>query len=659
MLIEGSKWLHHPAVDQVGWVLVHFIWQGTLVGLALAGALYLLRRHAARVRYAVSLAALVGMLGLPLATWWSLPAVEGEPPEPTAQLEGGPDLAVAQALVHRTGVGEPGEQDKPAATWKQRLGQGLEAAFPWFVIGWGGGVIVLSLRLLGGWVYTRQLRRRQVRPVGERWQARAAALAERLGIPRSADVMQSSRIDVPLVVGWWRPVVLVPVGVLTGLPPHQVEALLAHELAHVRRHDVLVGWVQAVAETLFFYHPAVWWISHQIRLEREHCCDDLAAAACQDRLTVARALTELEGIRKPWYAPVPAASGGRLLDRIRRLVEQPASPERTPHTSAAAGLVVIAVGLAVVGMTVHPTSRPERTAIMPYTALSQILKSAEEEGDATADLTSDTTAQRGRQTVYVKRDTTENVLVQVKPDSGRKPWRVMSAVRADTIRLDSLKHRIWIMGDRYLGMLDSLPTPPDPFVYFNTPVLPDSLPMPEIPPTPDLPPLPDSLPHFAFHLDSLDFDSLDTHVFSFGKGTFRMGPRVFAFNGDTLDLEGQLDSLRGRLDSLRERRVFRVLRRDSLHRTERDSIRREIMRQMQVHREEIERLRHEQREKMERLQRELRKRAREERTEHLRERAEELRRMAKELEERAREMEKELKEEQEREGGRENEGSAM
>src|ERR1700677_2488212 len=114
-----------------------------------------------------------------------------------------------------------------------------------------------------------------------------------------------------------------PGGALAGLPVDQVEALLAHELAHIWRNDYLVNLLQSVAEAVLFYHPAVWWVSEQIRAERELCCDDLAVAACGgDVLTYARALAGVESFRPAHTDTVLAANGGSLVSRIRRLIGQ-------------------------------------------------------------------------------------------------------------------------------------------------------------------------------------------------------------------------------------------------------------------------------------------------------------------------------------------------
>jgi len=142
-------------------------------------------------------------------------------------------------------------------------------------------------------------------------------------------------------------VVLVPASTLAGLSPQQLEAILAHELAHVRRHDYLANLLQTAVETLLFYHPAVWWVSAQIRRERENCCDDLAVAVCGDRLGYARALVDLEGLRIEAPRLALAASGGSLTDRIRRLVGVPGRPSRRPWAAGLLALALLPAGAAV------------------------------------------------------------------------------------------------------------------------------------------------------------------------------------------------------------------------------------------------------------------------------------------------------------------------
>ncbi|PYQ70950.1 MAG: hypothetical protein DMG04_22850, partial [Acidobacteria bacterium] len=252
-----------------------------------------------------------------------------------------------------TAAATPAERDRPKRGWTERaraeqappLRQSFAAktvdATPLdrFVRGitlaWLLGVFVLLGRMLGGWWRVRRLQRIALAATPpSRWQLACRRLAERLDVV-AAHVVESTLVDVPTVVGWLRPVILLPVAAVAALTPAQVEAILAHELAHIRRHDYAVNVLQTIAETLLFYHPAVWWLSKQIRLEREDCCDDVAVAVCGDGVAYAQALANLETWRTTSPVFAVAASGGSLVDRVRRIVRVPIPEEPRSHGWAA------------------------------------------------------------------------------------------------------------------------------------------------------------------------------------------------------------------------------------------------------------------------------------------------------------------------------------
>jgi hypothetical protein len=160
-------------------------------------------------------------------------------------------------------------------------------------------------------------------------------------------LLESIRVDVPMVIGYLRPAILLPASALLNLTPQQLEAVLAHELAHIRRHDYAVNLLQNLVEGLLFYHPAVWWVGKQVRAEREQCCDDLAVPVCGGVRQYAQALTAMEEARMPAPGAALAANGGPLMQRIRRLLRQPR--ERRPLlASAIAGITVLmAIGAAM------------------------------------------------------------------------------------------------------------------------------------------------------------------------------------------------------------------------------------------------------------------------------------------------------------------------
>jgi len=327
--------LNQPWTERLGWTLLHFLWQGILLaalyalGRALAGG-----RISARGRYAIACASLLAMTAAPAITYWWLGSSGQAVRIGTSKAWG------ARQLVH--GVAYSPVTDP----WQQ--------AMPGIVMVWFAGAVACSFRLLMGCISAAALRRSQHAPVLTEWQQTLDRLIERMHVSRSVRLLATDRVDSLSVVGWLRPVILVPVGVLCGLAPEQVEALLAHELAHVRRHDYLVNVLQGIAESLLFYHPAVWWISSQIRAEREHCCDDLAVRASGDVLVYARALAQLESMRTAHFKAALSANDGSLLRRIRRLINPMAA-----HRLAGWGAVWSLCALLLLGIAGLAVSRAQ------------------------------------------------------------------------------------------------------------------------------------------------------------------------------------------------------------------------------------------------------------------------------------------------------------
>ena len=332
------------AIDVAGWTLVHFAWQGALVALATALELWLLRRAAPQSRYVVSCLALAIMLALPGATAWRLLSA------PTALEAAGP---ARRNVFMRVTPNPPAAHDRfivgmrrqMAAPVVEKRGASSPLVLPIVVSLWFTGVCLLLVRLAGGWWRVRRLQElARALPVSE-WQDAAARLAEQIGLTRAVRVVDAAFVETPLVVGWVEPVVLLPVAALAGLTPQQVRAILAHELAHVRRHDALVNAAQTIAETLLFYHPAVWWLSSRIRIEREHCCDDVALAVSGDPYGYASALAELESWRTTPPALSLAATGGSLLRRVTRVLTPAPHVPKSGLAVTLALALVMAVGI--------------------------------------------------------------------------------------------------------------------------------------------------------------------------------------------------------------------------------------------------------------------------------------------------------------------------
>jgi beta-lactamase regulating signal transducer with metallopeptidase domain len=324
-----AAFLRQPFCRALAAALLHFLWQGALVAFLLAVANAALQRATARARYAAACAALALMLVLPVATVWRISSVggAGAVPVPAVLLEGPAANLASSAPAPVAWMARTASL--PAAP--------IAAAEPWILLVWLLGVCALSVRFLGGFAAAERLKRRRTNPVESAWERRFDELARRLRVSRPVRLLESALVRVPTAIGIVRPVVLVPAGILTGLRAEQIDSLLAHELAHVARRDCLASLGQALAETLLFYHPAVWWVSHRIRVEREHACDDLAVAATGDAAAYARALLELEERRALVPTLAMAADGARLRDRVTRLFPVPDSEaNRSPRWLAAA-----------------------------------------------------------------------------------------------------------------------------------------------------------------------------------------------------------------------------------------------------------------------------------------------------------------------------------
>ena len=220
----------------------------------------------------------------------------------------------------------------PFPAWNEAFGSAprswdlsLAATVPWLTPLWMLGVFVFYVRYAIGFLTISRLRRSGVCCAPAAWEQRLTNLSQQLRVSRPVRILESSLAEAPIVIGHFRPLILMPIGLLTGLPASQVETILLHELAHIRRHDFLANALQNFIDGLLFYNPAVWWISHVIRAEREKCCDDMVVAVSGDAHEYARALAALEEIRWSGREPAVAAKGGSLMKRIRRLL-YPAVP---------------------------------------------------------------------------------------------------------------------------------------------------------------------------------------------------------------------------------------------------------------------------------------------------------------------------------------------
>jgi len=336
-----AEWL--PWIQALGWTLLHFIWQGLVIGAAFAAVRALIPRAHCTARYGAGLAALAALTLWPIATFlamrpWNVDATDAA----TSVAQTGTTVAAGvSAIVDVTGT---------------QFSSVIEATMPWLVLLWAGGVLAMGGRIVWQWRALMRLTQSWAESSVE-LDAALLSLKKRFAILQRVRVLVSERVDTPMLVGWLRPVVLLPTAVVLGFPRQQIELIVAHELCHLRRYDHLVNFAQVLVETVFFYHPVVHWISREVRNERELCCDKLVlgsdVGAPRD---YAHALAALEDLRQSSGALALAANGGELLERVRRIVGMPAS--RLTMDAQGPGRWLLIVG--VLGVSLLTALRIER-----------------------------------------------------------------------------------------------------------------------------------------------------------------------------------------------------------------------------------------------------------------------------------------------------------
>ncbi len=454
-------------VRALGWTLIHSLWQGALAALVLL--ILLPRLQTARQRYWVVYGSLMAVFVAALVTFgWVY-----QPPTdiPAGQFFTGTEQLPGQYFLDSFSV-EP-------AFW-QKISGWLEANYPLIVAVWLLGFGFFLLRLAGGLWYVHRLSKRGVFPVESFWEEKMTALAARLGMSRPVRLLESALVHAPVTIGWLKPVVLMPVGLINRLSPAEVEAVLAHELAHIARQDWLFNLLQAFVETVFYYHPAIWWMSQIIGNERENCCDDDALAATGNRIAFAKALVQVQEMAKPALAlGLNGTSRPLLLERVRRILNQPQQKSQIMEKFTATAILLAL--LTLVG--IRANNAPSLTAAFAQmTEYPSVLFGFQDDSD-------------------------ENKIVNdslPKPKSTRKITREDDNQRVEAEYENEKLTRLNIDGkeipasefDQYRDLTNELrrdlrapiaPMPPmPPGIFF----FPSGTPAPSFPPAPPVPPVP-------------------------------------------------------------------------------------------------------------------------------------------------------------------------
>lgn len=370
-------------IENLGWTLVSSVWQIGLIWLVSFLFLRIFDKLSANARYLFAVAALGFAFVLPLASFIHLA-------NESAHNQFSDKVSTTENFDSLNNKAQPTENFSLSASNKSQtessssenaflsfanlqkiFKQNLSSALPMLVLLWIFGVGLFAFRLGGGVWQIHKYKTRETFAPDNIWRERFAVLCAKMRVTQTVKLLQSNRIETPIVVGWLKPLILVPTGVFLQMNPRELELILAHELIHIRRCDNLVNFWQSFIEILFFYHPCVWWISAQIRREREFACDDAVTETLENpHIVYAGALANLEEIRRLTKEKVPpvamAASGGNLMQRINRILQKNTERQKNKQSLWSAGSLAFLLISAVVfsvfwtgsGFDVNAESKP-------------------------------------------------------------------------------------------------------------------------------------------------------------------------------------------------------------------------------------------------------------------------------------------------------------
>jgi beta-lactamase regulating signal transducer with metallopeptidase domain len=302
-------------IQSIGWTLIHSLWQGLAIFLLLKIAVKLLPSNRSDVRYGLGVGALVLTLICSVATFLVL--------NPTTTPQQAFHFLTASVSNEAEGISKQSSlltQQSPLVT---TILSWIDANIIWLIRFWVLGFVVGLVRIAAGLWYIGRLRSSS-HPVTDEWMNMVNNLSQTLNIKRIVAIAEAG-ITSPMVIGFVKPMILFPFGLLAGLTPEQVETILVHELSHIRRQDYIINLCQAVVETIFFFNPFVMLISSLIREERENCCDDMVIAKGISPISYVKTLAHLEASRSSSTLALGIAGNkNQLLNRIKRIMENSA-----------------------------------------------------------------------------------------------------------------------------------------------------------------------------------------------------------------------------------------------------------------------------------------------------------------------------------------------
>ncbi len=309
--------------EAIGWTIFHSIWQIAVIAALLGILLIILGRFSAQLRYFIASVSYIFILGVGVYTFTNNFKAQKEIAfvsniQITEVQEKTNGWVVPEIML------EESEEEPFLRAQVEVIKSFFSRYFTFIAMVWVFGILLLSLRFIGNLVYLQRMKNYRVIPLNKNWQDKLLSLEEKLGMKQKIQLLQSSLTKVPLVIGFIKPVILIPLSALSGLSTKEIECIIAHELAHIKRNDYFINILQKIVEILFFYHPAVWWISTVVKMERENCCDDIAISLTGDSVNFVKALANMEErrIRSGHLAVAFSTSKNQLLKRVQRILNQ-------------------------------------------------------------------------------------------------------------------------------------------------------------------------------------------------------------------------------------------------------------------------------------------------------------------------------------------------
>lgn len=345
-------------INALGWSLFHTLWQGIILAVFIGVILHLLRHKSSQIRYFISVSTIFIIVGLSVYHFIHHFDNSFITADDYSEQIGITTISESQ-FVDLSDLNAHNKKQISLNLVVSKV-QKISKYFPVIVKFWLIGILFFLVKFIVGYFYTQRLRTHGIWTLSENWIQKFEKIKSNLKISKKIQYLESQLVRIPMVVGYFKPVILIPTEMLTGIPTEQIESIIAHELAHIKRNDYIINVLLSIIETVFFFHPAVWYLSNKIRDERENCCDDIALSVINDSLAYAKALVSIQELTLNKHYSAVAFSGRKkhLLNRIKRMIMKPKS--KSNRTDKIIASLVILSAIMTLSFTYSATKEDNR-----------------------------------------------------------------------------------------------------------------------------------------------------------------------------------------------------------------------------------------------------------------------------------------------------------